>query len=489
MAGPEKRSAMIFRHLVHSLVVILGALPALGCTRAPCEGSNVVLVVVDTLRADHLTPYGYTEGSTPELKRFASKGVVFENVVSQASFTMASMGTMFTSTYPHHHGAGRHPSLLVADNKTMAEAFQAQGYRTAAFVCNPLLEEGSGFEQGFQEYFPLDEKETQGARGLIDGAITWLGTKGEGPFFLWLHLLDPHFPYLVRPGFVDPTKNRDARREYLQLVKRRGAGEIATGEIFFDCPLSPEAVRQAIRAYDSEINYTDLHFGRLLAALKELGLDEKTLVVFTSDHGESLGEHGLHFCHGFSVYDEALKVPWVMRIPGQAQGPRRVKETVRLLDLMPTVLSLTGIDMPDECLGQDLSPLLRSKEESRSAFSGGRPSFSESEPLYRDKGVRRYPQRKEIHVEGDEGKWKSVRLGQYKLIMIPNDPKPRVALYDLLVDPKETRNIFEEKPEEASRLLEVLEAWLADPLRRASITTPELDEEWARRLQSIGYIR
>jgi arylsulfatase A-like enzyme len=444
------------------------------------------LFVVDTLRADHCTPYGYLRLTTPRLKEFAAQGALFETAIPQASFTMASMGTLFTSTYPHHHGAGRHPSLLESRNITLAETFRTHGYTTAAFVTNPLLGPGSGFEQGFDHYQHLEEKDTQGAEGLIRRATVWIKEHQEETFFLWLHVLDPHFPYIGRSEYllVDDAK---ARREYQGLLRRKRSGQVAMGEIFFQCDLSPAAVREGVNAYDSEIGFVDHHFGILLDALEELGLGEKTLVVFTSDHGESLGEHGLFFSHGFSVYDEALKVPLVMRLPGFETRGKRIREPVQLLDLMPTLMGLTGMDPLENLKGRDMTPLIY-RDQDPAAFES-LPAFSESEPMYLDQGKRRYSQRKRIYLEGDMGKWKAVRTERYKMIWIPKEGGSEVELYDILSDPMEHHDLSQEKPQVVQELYRLLQSWLADPSRRESVTLPELDEEWAERLQGIGYIK
>jgi arylsulfatase A-like enzyme len=290
-----------------------------------------------------------------------------------------------------------------------------------------------------------------------------------------------------RPGFTRVRdEDRKANQEYLALLKRRNKGRISTGEIFFECDLSPEAVRQAILAYDSEIACVDHQFGLLLDALKRLGLEKNTIVIFTSDHGESLGEKGLHFTHGFSVYESALRVPFLLRLPDKKSRGKRLKESVRLLDLMPTLLDLAGIKPIPHMKGRSLASMILGTDSE--AAGTGPPVFAESEPMYLDHGVRRYPQRKRIYLEGEEGKWRTIRTDRYKLIMIPKADGPELELYDLASDPGEERDISGEQPETAEKLLESIREWLADPSRRDSVSTPELDEEWARRLKNIGYI-
>jgi len=475
-----------------SIILLLAfALFTQGCNDAPCEGDNILLVVVDTLRADHLGPYGYRKRATPFISSFAREGAVFENAFSQASFTMASMGTMLTSTYPHHHGAGKHPSILGAENKTLQESLMDKGYRTAAMVSNPLLGPDSGFEQGFDQYFFLKEKKNNDAKGIVNQALYWMENNRDKPFFLWLHILDPHFPYNDHPGFSVESKNPDALNEYKGMLKKYRSGAMPVGKVFFDCPLSDEAVAEAIDNYDDEIAWVDYNFGRLMKGLKELGLSENTVVVFTSDHGESLAEHDLNFSHGFSVYEEAVKIPLIIKTPDKIKPVRkRIKTPVRLLDLMPTLLNLTGVKNPETTIGENLSALMFNKDKDPPIMLNY--VFSESEPLYiNSDNSRRYSERKNIFVAGDEGKWRSVRTDKYKLIKIPTEGKPKILLFDILMDPHEKNDISKEKPKIAEDLLNLIDKWRNDPSIKESVSNPELDEEWARRMKSamksIGY--
>lgn len=476
------------------LFIALAALLSVGCGDTHDEACNVVLVVVDTLRPDHCSAYGYDRRTTPELERMASLGVLFENAYAQASFTQASMGTLLTGTWPHNHAAGQHPSILLEDNETLAELFQQSGYATAAFVCNPLLTEGSGFEQGFDDYYPLDEKEDFGAKGVVDSAIAWLEKNvtrknGDEPFFLWLHMLDPHFPYLP-PKFEPPLKvrfswvdDRAARQEYLAKIQQR-----SSAQFLFENTLSPKAVREAINIYDSEVAFCDLQFGRLVRWLENQGVMKDTLLVFTSDHGESLGEHGFRFSHGFTVYDEAIRVPLVVRLPGRQPGGARIDDTVQLMDLAPFMLSVAGIPCPDKMKGRGLMDFI----EQNSSGSAGRNDvtiFSESEPMYLDGGVRRFPLRPRIYIEGDEGKWRSVRKGDYKLIMIPRDDEPELELYNVKDDPLELKNLAEQEPTIKNEMLELIRAWRDGADVRESTLHPDPDSEWQQRLQQLGYAK
>lgn len=466
------------------MLLILG----MGCQKAPCEGSNILFVVVDTLRADHLTPYGYRSGVTPEIKKFAEQGVLFEKAVANASFTMASMGSILTSTYPHHHGATRHPSILGPENLTLQEVLKEEGYITGGFVCNPLLHQDSGFGQGFDTYVNVGEMETNGAQGLVEKTLDWIKENRKNKFYVWLHLLDPHFPYHERKGFEIRRSLPKAKEEYKLLLQKIRLKKIKPREVFFDCPLSLDGVNEAIKSYDSEIAWIDYYFGKLLAGLIQLGLDKNTVVVFLSDHGETLSNHGLHFSHGFSVHEEALWVPLIIRTPLSHLSGRRIRNPVQMLDLAPTLLSLCGIKIPETMEGGDLKDLIMERSAAQRYKSP--PIFSECEPMYVDQNnLRRYPNRRNIHVEGDKGKWRSVQLDGYKLIRIPHKDEDKVMLFDIIKDPKETRNIAAKNPERTKTLLKLLMDWTNDPSAKESNATLELDEEWRQRLNDIGYTR
>jgi arylsulfatase A-like enzyme len=268
------------------------------------------------------------------------------------------------------------------------------------------------------------------------------------------------------------------------MLREFNEGRLRTDRIYFECPIDGDGVRSGIAEYDNEIAYADRHVGRLLDYLEREGLFENTLVAAVSDHGEALGEHGLTFAHSFTLYDEIQKVVLILKPPGW-NGRRTVGVQVRLLDFMPTVLSLLGLDDGEGLEGRDLSPLWL--DEGREQEFESLPAYAESEPRYRNrKGAFRYPLRKRAHLEGNAGKWRMIRSNGFKLILVPGEG---MELYDLAADPEETRNVIHEHPGVADRLQALLKETIAREKSRPPRAGAPLDagDSWYRLFKEMGY--
>jgi len=313
-----------------------------GAPRAP----NVLLVCLDTVRADHLGAYGYGRATTPSLDALAARAVVFEDASAAAGWTKPSVPSFLTGTYPCQHGVYEgsasvgveaRTDLLPAASLTLAEVFQAHGYHTGAVVNNAHLRTGNGFEQGFAHYDQGDHD----ARAIRWRALDWVDqARAEpGPFFLYLHFLDAHWPYAVPeewltrfagPEAVAPFRGRDSRALYEAI----NAGERG---------LEPAEREALVGLYDGALAYLDAELGRLLAGLALRGLEEDTIVCVIADHGEEFGEHG-RLGHGHGLWEGLLRVPWILRVPGR--NPVRIATPVSLVDLFPTLLAAAGIAAP-----------------------------------------------------------------------------------------------------------------------------------------------
>jgi arylsulfatase A-like enzyme/Tfp pilus assembly protein PilF len=403
----------------------------------PPERTNVVLVTLDTLRADRLSSYGSRRVSTPAIDRLADEGVLFTNAASTVPFTLPAHSSLMTGTYPPRHGVRENVGYVLDKSlPTLAERLAAGGWSTAGFVSAFVLDSRWGIGRGFETYF--DEFETEeGQRANMgsvqrDGAETvaeavrWLDERPAGPFFLWLHLFDAHDPY--RPP--EPFKSR--------------------------YPRSP---------YDAEVAYVDSLVGRFRAALEERGLLDETLLVLTADHGEGLGQHKEGF-HGFFVYDSTVRVPLIVRPPFAELAGRVVEAPVSHVDLLPTILDATGQPHPDALQGVSLLPLLLGDVDETSS---DRVVYSES----------LYPL---LHYG-----WaplRSVRTRDFKFI-----DAPQAELYSLAGDPGETENVLRREPQVSrdlkARLDELRERIEIDA--PAETAEPELDEETLAQLQALGY--
>lgn len=318
-----------------------------GPTKTP--PANVIIYLVDTLRADHLGCYGGSV-ATPAVDALAKEGILFENALAQAPWTKASVASLFSGRYPSSTGLNDFADVLSPELVTLAELFGQGGYETAAFTTNPLLEPGAGFEQGFESFHLL--KAATKARemnaaifDLLDNRIT------ERPLFLYVHTLEPHIPYDPPAEFKGPHQSLTAEelsqlRPKLWNAQRRGQKP----------PLSETEQARIRGLYQGEVLSSDLAFGAFVAGLKERGLYQDSVIVFLSDHGEELLEHG-YLEHLNAIYEESLRVPLILRPPVKWKlEPRRVTNPIGLLDVAPTLLDWCGLPSPPDCQGQAYNP-------------------------------------------------------------------------------------------------------------------------------------
>jgi arylsulfatase A-like enzyme len=371
-------------HLTGALAVVALAGLGLSVTRA-ADPVGIVVITLDTTRADRLSPYGFMNVSLPHLERLAREGVVFDQATSGAPLTLPAHASLFTGLLPPNHGVSDNADSPLADtHTTLAETLRARGFRTGAFVGSVVLDPDRGLRQGFEVYRGVDgdvgrrsHRVQRRADQVVTDAVEWLDTIGGSRFLLWAHLYDPHRPYE---------------------------------------PPEPFASIYAHNLYVGEIAFVDAEIGRLLAALERQALLNRTIVVVAGDHGESLGEHGERD-HGVFIYENVLRVPLLIRGPSLA--PSRIAEVVRLTDVMPTVLNLAGVPVPPVD-GISLVDLMRGRTR-------GLDLEAYSESLYPERfGWSR------LHA---------LRDGRFKLI-----DAPRPELYDLERDPFEQWNIYDERP-------------------------------------------
>jgi choline-sulfatase len=437
--------------------------PPLGGPRF--TGANVVLVTVDTLRRDHLAPYG-APFETVAASRLAREGVVFEDAVSHVPLTLPSHASLFTGLLPRRHGVRDNGGFVLGqDATTLAELLLRDGYRTAGFVGSYVLHSRWGIAQGYETYddsFDYSGLESRSltdverpAGSVVDRAIEWLRAKhrGERPFHLWVHLYDPHEPY------APPEEYR----------------------------------RRARTAYAGEVMYADAQVARLLEALDALSLRRNTVVVALADHGESLGEHG-ESTHGIFLYGATLDVPLIIAPPTGA-GPgsfplalagRRVSGLARLVDVTPTVLDLVGLPVPEGLDGASLLPMLAHERAPTvaSAPTGSSPATKDSgddPPDALDGPVSfaetYYPR---FHYGWNE--LFAVETGRWKLVRAP-----RPELYDLRSDPRELHDVKDQHPRVAATLAAQLGA--AQPRKAGEEPAPgKVDPEALERLKALGYV-
>lgn len=439
---------------MRQLLLALGLLAIVGC-RSP-ERVNVLLVVADTLRADRLSAYGYARPTSPNLERLAADGVLFEHAWAQASSTFPSMNSLLTS---------RHPALFFGQPKgalgipphipQLAELLHREGYATAAVSASPIVRHRPGQVNkvgGFGGGFDTFEEACEWRWGrCVSAAALRLLPQLREPFFLYAHYLDPHAVYTPpRPL----ARRFAAAQRGTHAWSRAGDPRPISAALYGDAETAWDErdVQQLSALYDGEVAAFDRELGRLLAALAERGLAERTLVIVAADHGEALLEHG-HAEHGHSLFEEELHVPLVLRPPGG--GSRRVATAVANLDIVPTILDYLGLAGPPGIEGRSLRPLAEGHGEGREA----RPLFA---------------------LIGD---LRATTDGRHKLIRHLGNGE--VQLFDLRADAGERRDLWPARTDAARPLAMALTAWV----EREGPAARDRSSEAIDQLRALGYMR
>jgi arylsulfatase A-like enzyme/Flp pilus assembly protein TadD len=422
----------VFRLCLWMALAAVWAIPAT-CTQ---HGSlpNVLVITIDTLRADHLGCYGYKDAHTPNIDRLAAEAVRFEHAYTPVPITLPSHTVIFTGMYPtasgiHDFSANR----LGPQSKTMASLLKDKGYATGAVVASAVLDSRFGLNRGFDFYYDhfdfnrleeanLDEMERP-ANLVADVALDWLGQNAEKRFFFWMHLYDPHAPYK---------------------------------------PPAPYDAQFRASPYDGEIAFADAQVGRLLQFLKAKRLYDKTIIILSGDHGEGLGEHG-EKTHGFFIYNSTLHVPLIVHVPGTK--PHSVSEPVSTADILPSLLNEVSLPIPAQVQGTSFVAALEGRADAHAAPRG----------LYAETFLPR------LHFNWSE--LRGIQFERYKFI-----EAPRPELYDLERDPKELQNLFDQKKAVGAEMRSKLSALIrADTPNTELAEKMPLDPALLERLKSLGY--
>ena len=435
---------------------------------------NLLLIVVDALRADHLGCYGSAQGLTPAMDRLAQHGTLFSDVMSASPTTGASHATLMTGTYPTRHTVVYNDGTIPDSLPCLAQVCREAGYATAAFVSNEMLRPGylAGIDRGFDAYdvdLPALERNRSAAyrdaRDTVAAATRWLDANSNRPFLIWTHLMEPHGPYDVpEEALLDEVRHvPEVPGEPSTLPV--GADNIAPGSIpRYQVLGSERRPAEYRRRYAARVKYVDRCVGQLLDELaKQPG---ETLVVLTADHGELLGEHGYYFQHGITLSQPVLRVPLLFAGAGVPVN-RRVQVPVGHADLMPTLLDLLGLSSDAaraRVQGRSLSALLKRRR-------GGRPA-----PIYAMCAV--------------QAEW-TVRHGSLKYLRSEWGDTGRDGLFDVAADPREEHDLSRDRPSEAKRLDDLLlrlKAENPDLLSAVPAASADYSEEQRERLRSLGYL-
>jgi arylsulfatase A-like enzyme len=456
---------------------------------------GVIFIHADTLRADHLDAYGYARPTAPNIRRMAEEGALFKYAMAQAGWTKVSTPSFVTGLYPSTTGVFSFPDRLPASATTIAEAYQAAGYATASFSSNAFIGLSSNMHQGYEEFHepaslvdsaaPYTSKT---ARENVERAAQWIEQHRDTPFFVFLHMNDPHAPYEPRAPYntmwADPAKRDEHIRQREALRKTikdpaQAARGMATREEMVEAGVDPHAyIAYDLAWYDGSIRGLDTEMGRLLERLRNLGLDRDVAIAFLSDHGEEFLDHG-RMWHEHSVYGELVHVPLILRWPAGIAAGRVIDDPVHLLDVMPTLLDFAGLPQPAGIQGQSLGPLVLASNDP--SLWKRRPVIMEKKPL-----ARGFPSASESYAIID-GNWKLI----YNKIPIPGGPE--YELYEFPKDLLDQRNVAAEHPDVVARLGKVLNGWhtmaQSARLKSDSETTSTMSAEELRRLRSLGYVK
>jgi arylsulfatase A-like enzyme len=460
------------------LFAAIAALASCGEPPEPHTPRHLVLISIDTLRADYLGAYGHPYVETPTIDGLAESGVLFENHISAAPTTLASHTSLMTGTWPHTHGSARNGFIVSQSNQMLAEILAARGFTTAGFLGGFPLSERFAFNQGFDHWDEdlsvkvgdhrgeIDQNQRP-ANEVTDAVLSWLpDDAGVDPLFLFVHYFDVHAPYTPPEKYLRMYRvdDLDAVGSYKNIKRVRR--QLHQGEA---SPLN-EILKQS---YAAGVTWVDSEVGRLLAGLDERGLLDDAVVVITSDHGEAMDENWERWDHGFSTFETVSRTPLIVRLPKGNPGGLRVANVISNIDVVPTLLDLFGVELPASVEGDSFALAVRGDDVETPRTL----AFSQATKPYDEK-----------HESGtqwaNERKLRSVRDRRFKLIERPL--LGTLELFDLANDPNEQKNISDEQRERTRSLHTELLDWAkaADPKR----SERDVDPEVQRRLEALGYV-
>lgn len=414
---------------------------------------NVLLISIETTRADHLSCYGYHRKTSPFIDSLAEDGVLFENMYTVRGWTWPSLTSMLTSLYPISHNVRRNGHILDEDVPTLSQIFGSQGYQSAAFLSN-YCKAGD---------YHFDEKECGKDPKITDAAIDWIGENSDEPFFVWMHYFAPHKSY-------KPPKKYDVFTDPDYDPKYSGNKKVLNKVTLRHEDLAQKDLDHIVGLYDGEILYADSLIEKVYAKLEEEEIANETIVVITADHGEDLYQHNKYFYHQCSIYESSLHIPFILKFPDGARNGTRVKTITENIDIAPTLMELTGMQAPDYFQGRSLKHLIEGEEDAQEL------SVALAE---HDDGLLtiRTPRWRYIY-NPDKVATKCNPKGDYYVV-------EEAELYDHEVDPLEWENVVETYPEISDSLKkELLQKYPLDEGKEAVLA----DEETLDELRALGYL-
>lgn len=447
--------------------VLIPLLLLVGCACGVHDGRlNVILIVVDTLRADALGCYGAAADPTPQIDRLALRGVRFDRCISQAPWTLPSITTIMTGRYPSSHGAGSFVSVLPEDLRTMTKDFRGAGYVTSGVVSHRFLTKKKGFARGFQFFDESNNRNHDyiSSRGVSNVALRWLKKRSESkPFFLFLHYFDPHYNYKEHEEFTTITPYDGPLHAGMDIWEIR--------ESLQNGPVNENDIRYLRELYDGEVRYLDSEIGRVLNYLDENDLFKKSVVVFTSDHGEEFMEHGW-LGHTRNLHDNLLRVPLIICAP-KLPGRTARDDPAMLIDLYSTMEKLAGLDPPAnfgiDLFGEQVSgrACIAEVDFNPETTMKARPAIIEREKV-------KHTEMRAV----ERGEWKAIEdrlTGEWELFHVGEDRD-------------EMKDRASSHPDTLQSLQLVLDEW-EKSIEQGATETEVLDSSQIEELRSLGYVQ
>ena len=428
-----------------------------GKINAP-KGPNVIIIGVDTLRADHVSSYGYFRKTTPNIDELADHAILFKKAFSSSSWTLPSFQSIFTALYQKNHKVVNTSYRLNKSYNTFAELLKNNGYRTAGFIAGPLLKSLFGFNQGYDVYEESVSSSTNieshkdiTSPRITEMALHWIKKNKDNKFFLFIHYWDPHYDYIPPPP-------------YDTLFDPHYHGAMDGKDFEKNNNINPEMdkrdLQHIVSLYDGEIRWTDMHIEKIFNALKELMIDEDTIIIIVGDHGEEFLEHGRKG-HAQSLYNEVIHVPLIIKIPGISER-KDIETIVSTVDIMPTVLSVLDIKSPSVMDGENLMPIINGTKTKRNEEEVFSELFDSLVSVVNDR-------------------WK----------LIYNYKSYKYEFYDIKTDVLEKNNLVSACLKDENALKEKMADWLKMKKTQDRRRTAEVkkDRETLRQLKSLGYIQ
>jgi len=424
-----------------------------------CSDCNVILISIDSLRADHLGCYGYPRETSPNINLMSRDSVLFKKCISQGTSTLVSHAAMLTSLIPAHHGASMTKQMRLPDKvETFAQILKNNQYATVSFNDGGQLSTKFGLNRGFDHYddHPKDRKILKLLfRKIVDKSIDWIEKNQRKKFFMFLHTFEVHHPYAPKKKYLEHFE-RGYSGKFGPIISIEEILEIFRKKTI----ISEEDRKHMINAYDAEIRSMDESFGRLMIFLKDKHLYDNTIIVLTADHGDEFGEHGAYGMHAHSLFNELLHVPFILKLGGNVQAGKEINSLTACIDFAPTLLELLGLPSLETSDGKSLVPLLLGDNNAGERFIIAQMDRPDN--------------------FADPENWALV-TDRWKIY--------KDALYDLKNDPGEMIDFSSEYPELKESLKRVALEYMTERLSKVREKKIELDDELKEKLKSLGYIK